>query len=153
MFSTTPRRPIPFAILLVPALLLAACGAASSSDGSEEGPSSERPVRSDAPVQPVPSGSGAPSVGEVPAALLEQILTNAADRADVDLEAIEVLRAEAVTWNDGSLDCPEPDTMYTQALVEGYHVVLEAAGTELDYRATANGDFRLCEGGGRPAGG
>lgn len=149
MFLMTPRRRS--SPLIASALLLAACGAASSTG---EGPGeSERPARSGAPAQPAPSDSDRPATGEVPAALLEQILTDAADRSDMDIEAIEVVRAEAVTWNDGSLDCPEPDTMYTQALVEGYHVVLDAAGTELDYRATANGDFRLCEGGGRPAGG
>ena len=86
-------------------------------------------------------------------ALLGQILTNAADRADVDVDDIEVLRAEMVVWNDGSLGCPEPGMMYTQALVDGYHVVLDADGTELDYRATTTGDYRFCENPGPPSGG
>ena len=40
---------------------------------------------------------------------------------------------------------------YTMALVDGYHVILVAAGEELDYRVGAQGGFRLCENGGRPS--
>jgi hypothetical protein len=29
-------------------------------------------------------------------------------------------------WNDGSLGCPEPGMMYTQALVNGYWLIIEA---------------------------
>ncbi len=35
---------------------------------------------------------------------------------------------------------------YTQALVDGYHVVIVAGGEELDYRVGSGGSFRLCEG-------
>ncbi len=40
----------------------------------------------------------------------------------------------------------KPDEVYTQATVPGYWVVLDAAGQVLDYRATEQGAFRLCEG-------
>ena len=46
----------------------------------------------------------------------------------------EVVSAEAVTWNDGSLGCPEAGQAYTQALVEGYQVILEVDGERYDYR-------------------
>ena len=46
-------------------------------------------------------------------------------------------RPGAVTWNDGSLGCPEPGMFYTQALVDGYHVILQAGDEELDYRVSA----------------
>ncbi|WP_418605475.1 hypothetical protein [Georgenia sp. SUBG003] len=49
-----------------------------------------------------------------------------------------------MTWNDGSLGCPEPGTVYTQALVDGYHVVLEAGGERYDYRVGGAADVRLC---------
>jgi hypothetical protein len=140
------------AILLgITPLLVAAC---AGGVGPGDEPSGSGGAFSPRAVDPVASGSTAAPIGEVPQALLEQILTNAADLADVDIEEIEVLRAEAITWNDGSLGCPEPGMMYTQALVEGYHVVLRAAGDELDYRATAEGDYLLCENpDGPPSGG
>jgi hypothetical protein len=34
---------------------------------------------------------------------------------------------------------------YTQALVDGYWIVVEAEGQSLDYRVTGNGNFRLCD--------
>ena len=36
--------------------------------------------------------------------------------------------------------------MYTQALVPGYRIVLEAGGRELDYHASESGTIKLCEG-------
>ena len=56
-----------------------------------------------------------------------------------------VIRAEAVTWSDGALGCPEPGGMYTQALVDGYQVVIEVDGQEYDYRVGHGTDVRLCE--------
>jgi hypothetical protein len=86
-----------------------------------------------------------PVTGEVPAALLDQIIADLAGRLGVPVGEIEVVRGEAVVWNDGSLGCAEPGMMYTQALVDGYWVVLEYEGQLYDYRATEGGHFRLCE--------
>ncbi len=58
---------------------------------------------------------------------------------------IKVLRAEAITWPDGSMGCPQPGQVYTQATVNGYWVILGHAGREYDYRAAASGYFVLCE--------
>jgi hypothetical protein len=150
--SPTPRRRSPRHAPLALALIVLA-GCAATGAPSRDDVASDRPMRTDPPAEPIPSVSAPGVVGEVPDALLAQILADAADGAGIDIDDVEVVRAEAVTWNDGSLGCPEPDVMYTQALVDGYHVVLEADGTELDYRATANGDFRRCENPGRPSGG
>jgi hypothetical protein len=34
---------------------------------------------------------------------------------------------------------------YTQALVDGYWIVVEADGQSLDYRVQSNGFFRVCD--------
>lgn len=93
-----------------------------------------------------PAGS-APSlpVGEVPTELLEAVVADAAEKAGVAPAEVAVLAAEAVTWSDGSLGCPEPGMVYTQALVPGYRVVLEIGGDELHFHASQSGDFRFCE--------
>ena len=83
--------------------------------------------------------------GEVPADVLAGIIGDAADRASVPEADVEVVRAEAVTWSDGSLGCPEPGMLYTQALVDGFRVVVNASGEELDYRVGQAGSFRLCD--------
>lgn len=74
-------------------------------------------------------------------------LADAARRSGVAADAIRVVSAARVTWRDGSLGCPQPDLMYTQALVPGYRVVLHAAGRRLDYHAGMRGEFQLCPAG------
>jgi hypothetical protein len=85
----------------------------------------------------------------VPADLLERIIAHALERAGgADRSDVRVVRSEVTTWNDGSLGCPQPGMMYTQALVEGYWVVLDIAGATHDYRATRRGSFIRCDGAG-----
>jgi len=83
--------------------------------------------------------------GEVPEELLAAILKEAEARREAKGKELAVVRAEAVIWNDGSLGCPQPGVMYTQAPVDGYWVVLQVDGKELDYRAAQGGYFFLCE--------
>jgi hypothetical protein len=97
-------------------------------------------------VEPVPTLGGEAVIGEVPEDLLEAILADAAERTGLPPEAFTVVRAEAVVWSDGSLGCPQPDMLYTQAPVDGYWIVLEAGDKHLDCRAAESGFFSLCEG-------
>jgi hypothetical protein len=84
---------------------------------------------------------------QVPQTILESILKEAAALAKVARDQLVIVRAESVVWNDGSLGCPEPGMMYTQALVNGYWVVIEAAGRTYDFRVGRGGSFRLCPAG------
>jgi hypothetical protein len=111
----------------------------------EETTSTTRPIKE---PDRVPDDTTPPITGETPADLLAQIIADAADRAGVDDSAVAVIRDEFAIWNDGSLGCAKPGEVYTQASVDGYWVVLEAAGTEYDYRANTEGYFKLCEGDG-----
>lgn len=86
--------------------------------------------------------SQAASVGEVPDDILDRVLADA--RTQLGTDDLDVLVGETVTWPDGSLGCPEPGMMYTQALVDGYQIVVSDGTTELDYRVGAGGGFRLC---------
>jgi hypothetical protein len=155
----TTRAVRPAATLLALLLLLTSCaGLAAPTDAGTDGLPS---ASADASQRPAPSGrqfhtappSGEQVIGEVPDDLLDAILAAAAEHSGLSASDIEVVQAEQVTWPDGSLGCPEPDQMYTQALVEGYQVVLDAGGEELDYRVGSGGSFRLCEGGGPREGG
>lgn len=58
--------------------------------------------------------------------------------------AFTVVRAEAVVWPDGSLGCPVPGGVYTQAEVPGYWVELELAQRRFDYRFGDPGIPILC---------
>jgi hypothetical protein len=106
---------------------------------------------------PSPAGGRAPS-GQVslppasgsvpdaiPADVIAAVMEAAATAMDSASDEVGVISAEARTWSDGSLGCPEPGVFYTQALVDGYQVVVEVGGERLDYRI-GQGEPRLCAG-------
>ena len=80
-------------------------------------------------------------------ATVDAALTDAAKRTGLNRADLKVLSAEAVTWSDGSLGCPRPGKMYTQALVPGYRIRVQANDEMLDYHASARGHFLLCPAG------
>jgi hypothetical protein len=82
--------------------------------------------------------------GKVPQVILASILKEAAALSKVDRDQLVIARAQSVVWSDGSLGCPEPGMMYTQALVNGYWVIIEAGGKKYDFRVGRSGSFRLC---------
>lgn len=133
-------------------------GPADESPTSEVSPMPETPDRNERRPEPtlpgglerIPTQESEPVVGEVPGELMEEIIADLAGRIGAEREAIEVVRAEAVVWNDGSLGCPKPGEFYIQMLINGYWVVLEVDGIEYDYRANDSDYFTLCEGKGVP---
>ncbi|MDP1535204.1 MAG: hypothetical protein Q8L92_16635, partial [Rubrivivax sp.] len=84
--------------------------------------------------------SVAPRLAEVVAAAR----ADAARRTGVAAAQLQLISADAVTWPDGSLGCPAPGRMYTQALVPGYRVRIAAAGQVLNYHASEQGLPALC---------
>ena len=76
--------------------------------------------------------------------MLDRIRADAAQRAGVPPDEVKVLTVESVTWADGSLGCPEPGMMYTQALVRGHRVRVDAAGMTLLYHAGTQNTFVHC---------
>lgn len=85
-------------------------------------------------------------IGEVPDDLLDKIYADLEQKSKVNRSEFTLLTAESVQWSDGSLGCPEPGQMYTQAIVDGYRVVIEHAGQTYDYHASAKGYFKICSG-------
>jgi hypothetical protein len=77
----------------------------------------------------------------------EAALADAARHTGLGRAELKVLSTEDVTWSDGSLGCPRPGMMYTQALVPGYRVRIEAGGRVLDYHAGRSGQPTLCPAG------
>ncbi len=59
--------------------------------------------------------------------------------------SIRLDELETVTWPDGSIGCPEPEMVYTQALVPGIRIVLSVAGVAYHYHAREGGEPFLCE--------
>lgn len=87
-----------------------------------------------------------PAAGGLEAAV-QAARSDATRRTGQAPAALELLSAEPVTWSDGSLGCPQPGMMYTQALVPGYRVRLRGPAGEMDYHASGRGALVLCPAG------
>jgi len=111
--------------------VVAGCSAVSSSGGLT--PASDQPTQE----------SAGPGAVDLPATVLDPVVAEVARLAGVPVDQVVVVSAEAVTFPDGSLGCPQPGMVYTQALVDGYKIVAEAGGKTYDYRGTGS-TFRLC---------
>lgn len=79
-----------------------------------------------------------------PAEMLASALADASHRSGVAETELVIEKSRRVTWNDGSLGCPQPGMNYTQALVPGWHLVVRAGERTFDYRAADRGRFMLC---------
>jgi len=141
-------------LLIAGALLVTGCGAepgqtgAGSTSEPTETPTSPGSPASGVPSptasQPLPTPSATGSQVQVPATLLEQIRADAAQRAGVTPDAVQVVSSTAQTWNDGSLGCPKPGENYIQVMIDGFQVIVQAGGRTYDYRTSQTG-IKLCE--------
>jgi hypothetical protein len=115
-------------------LVLAACG--DTGETAVDRPSAEEDsVTQGASPDPTPSAPGVPGASGGPA---RRAVADLAERLGVAEDEISVVAVEAVTWNDGSLGCAEKGMAYTQALVEGARITLQADGRTFAYHAAGN---------------
>lgn len=121
-------------------LLLAACGAATPTTGSDStgatAPAVDTPVTlpatspeaSDAALPPQVPQETATSIGVIGGSnnggaadeVERQALAVLARQLNQPVEAFQLQNKEAVEWSDGSLGCAQPDMMYTQVITPGY---------------------------------
>jgi|GEM_PF-907539 hypothetical protein len=103
-------------------------------------------TRVDAPPSTLPATDeeDAAMTAAVPADLLGAAISDAVRRTSAARGDVEVVTAEAVTWSDGSMGCPQPGLAYTQALVPGYRIVLRAGGQTLNYHVGGKGGPSFC---------
>jgi hypothetical protein len=100
------------------------------------------PQRAPSTDPPVTQGTG-----EVPQQVLAIFQDDLARRALVKHEDIKVVSATEQQWSDGAMGCPQPGQMYTQMIVPGYRVVLQAAGNKYSYHSDRRGNFVVCSNG------
>ena len=148
-----PRRTsLALTALTALTVALVACTASPGAAGPKGSAGPSNPEQSGRPVMTaIPSSSSSTAVGStwpVDQVRLDRVLDMAAAGSGQDRATLVIVSAKAVTWNDGSLGCPKPGVMYTQALVDGFRVVVAAGDRQLDYHMSQTGQPRLCE---RPA--
>ncbi|GAA4397596.1 hypothetical protein GCM10023168_02700 [Fodinibacter luteus] len=139
--------------------LATACG--TSPGGSDEttgspGPGTAVPSASGS-VAPSASGSateaspggGPTGAAPVPSGLREQprvvaAIEDTAAREDVPVDEVVIAAWSPVTWNDGSMGCPQEGMSYTQATIEGELLILRVDGGLFQYHARTGGPFMYC---------
>jgi hypothetical protein len=77
------------------------------------------------------------------AATAQAIATLARQRG-MEASAIQIVRAEPMTWNDSSMGCARPGTTALQVITPGYRVILSAAGHEFPVHV-AQGRSVVCD--------
>jgi hypothetical protein len=132
--------------LVAGSLVVSACGTLRSDDPSET--PATVPSAQESVTTPPPGGSPVDAATPPPrshlAGLVNDAVVDLSTRLKVAPDSVEVIRAEQVTWPDGSLGCPRPGMSYSQALVDGYRVILEHAGRIYLYHAGTDGPIFLC---------
>jgi hypothetical protein len=116
--------------------VIAGCSAAGASDKPSLTPAGQQPSR-------IPAGSVNPGKNDLPASITDPVVAEIARVAGVPVAEVTIISAESVTFPDGSLGCPSPGMVYTQALVDGWKIVATAGGTTYDYRGSGT-KFRQC---------
>lgn len=104
------------------------------------------------------AGAETPQEMPMPGVPLSEGMQKLVDSIYADLSAIsgataeemKLVSAEPTTWSDGGLGCPAPDMMYTQVLVDGYLVTVQAGGQTYEYHTAGLRSWVRCENG-RPA--
>lgn len=131
------KRRIPLLLGIVAIGLLVAGCSSGGGPMNSPGESPHPPSQSATPT----AGSGAETVPPKRwVAIIDDLTTRG-----VPTDAVTLVSAKSVTWNDGSLGCPQPGQSYTQALVPGLQVVVKVGTTEYDYRFGRTDNPKLCE--------
>lgn len=76
--------------------------------------------------------------------LVQQAKEDLAQRLSVQAEEIELQELKRVNWRDGSLGCPQPGMVYTQALVSGVCIRLRCGGKLYHYHSGGKGAPFFC---------
>ena len=136
------------------AVLWVVGGCSASGGGSSSGPPPSKDAPSLEPASvgpsrvPVAGSAGSPGPIDLPASIVDPVVAEVARLANVPVDQVTIRSAEAMTFPDGGLGCPQPGMAYTQVMVDGFKIVAEAAGTTYDFRGTGPGSFRRCVSGG-----
>jgi hypothetical protein len=143
------RRCANLAGAVIAGLLLSSCGGStefgtdpttslisSSSTSSTEPPTPGTALEPDAThTEDTMPSTSEPSVPDAVIAsdLVQAAIADLVERTGAEPDEIGVVSVEEVDWPDGSIGCPQPGMVYTQAIVNGTEIVLRFDGTDYSY--------------------
>jgi len=92
-----------------------------------------------------PAEAPAPGVPDPLLKLVQQVKQDLGKQLELDIGEIELVQAEAVTWRDSGLGCPQPGMRYLQVLTPGYRIELRAQGKAYFYHSRDTSYFVRCD--------
>lgn len=141
------RATLTTVVLVGVALTATACGSTPAEPGSSS-PAPSGPASS-TPAAPTPSPSASATGPSVPPDVRERpavraAIEDAAGRRSVLADRVDIAAFTPVTWNDGSLGCPQEGMSYTQATVDGELLILRVGTALLQYHGRVGGPYTYC---------
>jgi hypothetical protein len=125
-------------------MTLAGCASSAGPSAAPSAGTTAAPSSTGIPSLPPASKAPADTLADATKAM---IVADAATVAGVDPGSVTLVSVKPVTWMDGSLGCPKPGVMYTQAVVPGFQVIVRAGDRKLDYRVGRSGTAKRCDSG------
>ena len=96
-------------------------------------------------VMPVPESSKKPaSIGSLLSKKVSAAVADLSARTGISADAITVTKASIVSWRSSAVGCPREGMNYTQAIVPGVLVLLEADGKVYRYHGSNNSELFHC---------
>ena len=142
-------------LIIIVTLVLASCGSAPAS-GQDENLAPAAPLappsqesQSSLPENPIELGN-TPEVTDMPSnpppveKFVDLSKKDLANRLQLDVEKISLVKTEQVMWPDSALGCPAPGKVYAQGKVPGFQIWFEVEGVEHIYHTDWIGQVVLC---------
>ena len=98
----------------------------------------------EAPVGSEPDGASIEPVVDA-RNVFAAVIADAAERLGIAEEQIDIVEATERQWPTSALGCPDRGMVYAEVVTPGYLVILDAAGTTLEYHTDQGDAFVLCE--------
>jgi hypothetical protein len=132
-------------LIVLCALIASSCAGATEPASKPASPRGIAPPTRIPYTQPADSPGGeAVATSAMPRGVRRAVVADAARRFKVSESAVVLAHAEQLTWSDGSLGCPQPGQMYTQALVPGFRVVASTPEGDFLYHTDSHGQVLVC---------
>ncbi|MEX1019907.1 MAG: hypothetical protein WDZ49_09630 [Litorilinea sp.] len=127
-------------------LLLAGCAPIAPQSGTPPPPApvTAEPIAEPSPVpveEPSPAASPEPAEEDMePIGQVERSVQNfVAQERGIDADAVTIVNAEAVDWNDGCLGAGRANESCILVITPGYRVVVNVDGSESTYHTNSDG--------------
>lgn len=140
------RTHLRLATVLAVMVLAAACGMSSEGPETPTGsPTPSAPGGSPGSPDPTPSVETSSPEDLRAQPRVAAAIDDTARREGVDPGLVSIAAWSPVEWSDGSLGCPKPGMVYTQAVEPGELLILRVGSGLYQYHARTGGTFTYCE--------